>query len=84
MGFMCNRFRASFEFREVKVRWNLLNDLPEFRPIYNIAPHRKEADMLAIVGTDAGNEGRLMYCGTFGVIVEHLGARQEHLGSDMY
>jgi putative SOS response-associated peptidase YedK len=58
---MCNRIRASFEFREVKVRWNLFNDLPQFKPIYNIAPHRPDADVLAIVRTEAGNEGRLMY-----------------------
>src|SRR4051794_30328279 len=58
---MCNRVRASFEFREVKVRWNLFNGLPQFKPIYNIAPHRPGADVLAIVRTEAGNEGRLMY-----------------------
>jgi putative SOS response-associated peptidase YedK len=58
---MCNRVRASFKFREVKVRWNLFNDLPQFKPIYNIAPHRPDADALAIIRTEAGNEGRLMY-----------------------
>jgi putative SOS response-associated peptidase YedK len=57
---MCNRVRASFEFREVKVRWNLFNDLPQFKPIYNISPHRQDADVLAIVRTETGNEGRLM------------------------
>jgi putative SOS response-associated peptidase YedK len=58
---VCNRIKASFEFREVKVRWNLFNELSEFKPIYNIAPYRKEADVLAIVRTQAGNEGRLMF-----------------------
>ena len=42
----------------MKVRWNLFN---EFKPIYNIAPHRPGADVLAIVCAEAGNEGRLMY-----------------------
>jgi len=56
---MCNRVRASFEFRETKVRWNLFNDLPEFKPSYNIAPDR--GDILAVVKSDAGNAGRLMY-----------------------
>ena len=37
---MCNRVRASFEFRETKVRWNLFNDLPEFKALHNIAPDR--------------------------------------------
>ena len=58
---MCNRVKASFEFRESKVRWNLFNDLPQYKPIHNVAPGRKEADILTIVRTDAGNEGRLMY-----------------------
>jgi putative SOS response-associated peptidase YedK len=51
--------RASFEFRETKVRWNLINDLPEFNPSYNIAPDR--GDILAIVKSEQGNQGRLMY-----------------------
>jgi putative SOS response-associated peptidase YedK len=56
---MCNRVRASFEFRETKVRWNLFNDLPEFKPSYNIAPDR--GDILAVVKSEPGNQGRLMY-----------------------
>jgi putative SOS response-associated peptidase YedK len=58
---MCNRVRASFEFREIKLRWDLINDLPQYKPIYNISPGRKDADVLAIVRGDRGNEGRLMY-----------------------
>jgi putative SOS response-associated peptidase YedK len=58
---MCNRVQASFEFREIKGRWDLVNDLPQFKPIYNISPGRKDADVLAIVRGDRGNEGRLMY-----------------------
>jgi putative SOS response-associated peptidase YedK len=56
---MCNRVRASFEFRETKVRWNLFNDLPEFKPSNNIGPGR--GDILAVVRSEDGNEGRLMY-----------------------
>ena len=58
---MCNRVRASFEFREIKLRWDLINDLPQFKPIYNVSPGRKDADVLAIVRGERGNEGRLMY-----------------------
>ena len=54
---MCNRVRASFEFREVKVRWNLFNDLPQFKPIYNVAAHRPCADVLAIVRKEAERIG---------------------------
>jgi putative SOS response-associated peptidase YedK len=57
---MCNRFKASFEFRDTKVRWNLFNDLIDFKPIHNVAPGRK-GDVLAIIRNDQGNEGRLMY-----------------------
>lgn len=56
---MCNRVRADFEFRETKVRWNLFNDLPDFRPSHNIAPDRD--DILAVVLSEPGNEGRLMH-----------------------
>jgi len=56
---MCNRVRADFEFRETKIRWNLFNDLPDFKPSNNIAPDR--GDILTVVKSDAGNMGRLMY-----------------------
>ena len=56
---MCNRVRASFEFRETKIRWNLFNELPGFRPSHNIGPDR--GDILTVVCSEAGNEGRLMY-----------------------
>jgi putative SOS response-associated peptidase YedK len=58
---MCNRVRASFEFREIKLRWDLVNDLPQFKPIYNVSPGRRDGDVLAIVRGERGNEGRLMY-----------------------
>ena len=44
---MCNRVRASFEFREIKLRWDLINDPPQFTPIYNVSPGRKDADISA-------------------------------------
>jgi putative SOS response-associated peptidase YedK len=34
---MCGRFKAGFEFREIKVRWQIFNDL-DFAPNCNIAP----------------------------------------------
>ena len=55
---MCNRVRASFEFREIRIRWNLFNDLPGFKPAYNIVPDR--GDIIAVVQNEAGNEGRFM------------------------
>jgi SOS response associated peptidase (SRAP) len=56
---MCNRVRASFEFRETKLRSNLFNDLPEFKPSNNVAPDCR--GNLSILHSDAGNEGQLMY-----------------------
>jgi putative SOS response-associated peptidase YedK len=38
---MCGRFTASFEFREIKIHWNLQCDLPIFTPRYNIAPSQE-------------------------------------------
>jgi putative SOS response-associated peptidase YedK len=34
---MCGRFGATFDFREIKARWNLYGDV-SFTPRYNIAP----------------------------------------------
>ena len=58
---MCNRVRADFEFREIKLRWDLVNDLPQVKPIYNASPGRPDADILTILRTGAGSEGRQMY-----------------------
>lgn len=55
---MCNRV-ASPEFREIKIRWNLFNDLPELKPSYNIGPDGRE--LVVVVRGDAGNQGRLMH-----------------------
>jgi len=56
---MCNRVRASFEFRELKVRWNIFNDLPEFKPSQNVTPDQD--GRIAIVRSERGNEVRSMY-----------------------
>lgn len=55
---MCNRV-ASPEFREIKIRWNLFNDLPELKRSYNIGPDGRE--LVAVFRSDGGNEGRLMH-----------------------
>ena len=38
---MCGRFTASFEFREIKVLFNLQRDIPLFARRYNIAPSQE-------------------------------------------
>ena len=35
---MCGRFTATFEFSDIRVRWNLDRDLPLYKPRFNIAP----------------------------------------------
>jgi len=35
---MCGRFTATFEFSDIRVRWNLDSDLPLYKPRFNIAP----------------------------------------------
>ena len=57
---MCGRFTASFEFREIKVRWNLQRDLPLFVPRFNIAPSQQ---VPVIVHNDGANELKLMRWG---------------------
>ena len=56
---MCGRFTASFEFREIKVRWNLPGDL-SFTPRYNIAPSQS---VPVIIKVESGNEAKLMKWG---------------------
>jgi putative SOS response-associated peptidase YedK len=57
---MCGRFTATFEFREIKLRWNIQNDIPLLAPRYNIAPSQ---EVPIIVLTDAGNELKQMRWG---------------------
>ena len=39
---MCGRYRFTpSEFREIKIRFNILNDTPLFLPRYNIAPSQQ-------------------------------------------
>ena len=35
---MCGRFTATFEFSDIRVRWNLDCDLPHYTPRFNVAP----------------------------------------------
>lgn len=57
---MCGRFTATFEFREIRIRWNLQHDLPSFSPRYNIAPSQ---DVPVIVRKGEGNEIMPMHWG---------------------
>src|SRR5882724_12929537 len=57
---MCGRFTASFEFREIKIRWNLRGDFPIFAPRYNIAPSQ---DVPIIIRTQDRNEVKPMCWG---------------------
>ena len=57
---MCGRFTASFEFREIRIRWNLQRDFPHFIPRYNIAPSQ---EVPVIVRKENLNEVRPMRWG---------------------
>ena len=35
---MCGRFTATFEFSDIRVRWNLDRDLLKYTPRFNVAP----------------------------------------------
>jgi putative SOS response-associated peptidase YedK len=43
---MCGRFTASFNFREIKVRWNSQGKLSNFTSRYNIAPSQEVSVIL--------------------------------------
>jgi hypothetical protein len=38
---MCGRFGAAFQYRDIRVQWNLAGDIPLFGPRYNIAPSQE-------------------------------------------
>ena len=38
---MCGRFGASFQYRDIKVVWNLYGDFLGLFPRYNIAPSQE-------------------------------------------
>jgi len=54
---MCNRVAAP-EFREIKVRWNLFNDLAAPATRFNVGPDGRE--LVTVVHNTEGNEGHLM------------------------
>jgi putative SOS response-associated peptidase YedK len=62
---MCGRFGASFQYRNIKVLWNLRGDLPEFGPRYNIAPSQ---EVLVIVRNEGRNELKQMHWGLGAVV----------------
>jgi len=54
---MCNRVAAP-EFREIKVRWNLFNDLAAPMTRFNVGPDGRE--LVTVVHNARGNEGHIM------------------------
>jgi putative SOS response-associated peptidase YedK len=59
---MCGRFTATFEFSDIRVRWNLERDLPTYTPRFNIAPETSP-NIPVIIRQKGGNECRLMHWG---------------------
>src|SRR5262245_30978898 len=60
---MCGRFTATFEFSDIRVRWNLDRDLPKYTPRFNIAPEEISPTTPVIVRHMGRNECRLMHWG---------------------
>jgi putative SOS response-associated peptidase YedK len=54
---MCGRFGASFQYDDIKVRWNLYGHFAEFFPRTNTAPSQ---DVPVIVRSERRNELRPM------------------------
>ena len=59
---MCGRFTATFEFSDIRVRWNLDRDLPKYTPRFNVAPETSP-NIPVIVRHLGSNECRLMHWG---------------------
>jgi putative SOS response-associated peptidase YedK len=60
---MCGRFTATFEFSDIRVRWNVDHDLPKYTPRFNIAPEQASPTIPVIVRLKGGNECKLMHWG---------------------
>jgi putative SOS response-associated peptidase YedK len=59
---MRGRFTAAFEFSDIRVRWNLDRDLPNYTPRFNVAPETSP-NVPVIIRQRGGNECRLMHWG---------------------
>jgi putative SOS response-associated peptidase YedK len=59
---MCGRFTTTFEFSDIRVRWNLDRDLQKYTPRFNVAPETSP-NIPVIVRHKGGNECRLMQWG---------------------
>jgi putative SOS response-associated peptidase YedK len=57
---MCGRFGTTFQYRDIKVLWNLRGDFSDFAPRYNIAPSQ---EVPIIVRNDDRNEAKPMRWG---------------------
>jgi putative SOS response-associated peptidase YedK len=64
---MCGRITATFEFNDIKIRWNLEHDLAAFAPHFNIAPEQttaaNEQKVPVILRHENTNQCRLMKWG---------------------
>src|SRR5438132_8724506 len=59
---MYGRITATFEFSDIRLRWNLDRDLPKYTPRFNVAPETSP-NVPVIVRHKGGNECRLMHWG---------------------
>jgi putative SOS response-associated peptidase YedK len=60
---MCGRFTATFEYSDIRVRWNLDRDLAQYTPRFNIVPEQMSPTIPVIVRQNGGNDCRLMHWG---------------------
>jgi putative SOS response-associated peptidase YedK len=59
---MCGRFTGTFEFSDIRVRWNLDRDLRAYTPRFNVAPETLP-NIPVIIRQKGGNECRHMHWG---------------------
>ena len=55
---MCGRITATFEFSDIRVRWNLDRDLPRYTPRFNIAPEQISPTIPIIIRQKGGNSAK--------------------------
>jgi putative SOS response-associated peptidase YedK len=60
---MCGRITSTFEFSDIRIRWNLDRDVPLSKPRFNIAPEQISPTIPVIVHDESGNHCKFMHWG---------------------
>jgi hypothetical protein len=77
---MCGRVTATFEFSDIRIRWNLDRDLPHYTHCFNIAPETSPNFPPSLCATRAVMSARsAAQCG----VKPHCMSQAQEMGRDL-